>query len=100
TIVPSASFAMNAGSVYSPSACPRSQGSSSGRRERKRGNLRLEEPALMTRIASAMVSAHHAPAAGSPRFRHQGRHGAGGESSDDGVGAAGGGDGALRPEGD
>ena len=50
---PAPSLATNRGDVYSPSACPRATSSSPRRACAKSENLRLDEPALRTTIASA-----------------------------------------------
>src|SRR6185295_1573952 len=87
--LPAASFAVKRGEVPRPSTCPRTDASSSFPRQRKTENFRLDEPALMTRIASAIASPHRPPCAGPACIGDQRRHGAGGEPRDQRVGAAG-----------
>ncbi len=55
TVSPAASRAVKRGSVNSPSTWPRKSGSG-GSPARKTVNLRLEEPAFRTRMASSMAS--------------------------------------------
>src|SRR5947209_6913230 len=100
TGLPVASFAMNLGEVYSPSACPVTHGSNPSPWARKTENFRLEEPAFRTRMASAMASPHRTPGAGPARVGDEAGHGARRQPGNERVRPAGEDDRHLRPEHD
>src|SRR5262249_61829737 len=102
TVRPEESLAAKRGAVERPSTWPRTSSVRSPSRTMNSENLMLDEPALMTAIASAMPSSARRDRRGllPPRIGHERHDGRGREAVLNAVGAAGQHDGDARAEHD